>query len=93
MAGREQGVCGHGGNKQKEKMTKKGLPLKHFISEVRIPTVQFLYTISRPTEILMTEQKICNQGKGKRGRKKDLTFRDYLYLSGIILGNLYNYFI
>lgn len=62
-AGREQGRCVHGGNKQKEQMKKKGLPLKHLISEVRIPTAQFLYTIPRAREISMIGQKKVLQGK------------------------------
>lgn len=55
--GREQGMSVQGGNKQKEKVTKKGLPLKHLISEVTVPIVYILYTISRPREIPMMEQK------------------------------------
>lgn len=55
--GREQEVCAHNGNKRKE-MTKKGLLLRHLVSEVRIPVVQFLYTICRPRETPVTEQKM-----------------------------------
>lgn len=66
--GREQGVSVQGGNKQKE-VTKKGLPLKHLISEVRVPIVHVPYTISRPREISMMEQK-NGVIRGKEGKEK-----------------------